>query len=99
MIRNKARQGFAHGNSLKVKYDRPPHGLAKIVEIRQESEDAAVVQWLYSLAEARANFRITSKEADKWQQDELLESDHFDIIFGGNLKGLKQQRVVSNKMF
>lgn len=101
-ISNNAGQTFSKGDIVTVTYDSSQDGVGKIVEVREGNEPVAVVQWLYDLAEARTAAMLIRVRVRDWpadQEDLRLESDHFDLVFGANLRTLEQQPAVHGAKF
>lgn len=99
-ILNDEEQLFRKGDIVDIEFENPPHGVGKLVEIREGSEHAAVVQWLYHKDEARVGEkRLTTAQAKPWLKVSRLQSNHFDVVFGANIRGLRRHLVVNDVVY
>lgn len=98
-ISNQANLSFKVHDVVRVCFDKPPSGHAKIIELRKSREECiAVVQWLYTKSDAK-DAGLTTSRARAWPSRTKLLSNHYQIIPGGNIDRLDDCRISKHKMF
>lgn len=98
-ISNRANLSFQVDDIVRVCFDKPPSGYAKIIELRKgQQECVAVIQWLYTKSDAK-DAGLTKSRARGWPPRTKMLSNHYQIVPGGNIDRLDDCRISKDKMF
>lgn len=84
-IVNQRDHAFQHGDIIRVSFEKPPGGYARIVDLKHDGETFAVIQWLYTKAEA-VRSGLKPAAAKLWPAKTYMFSNHFQVITGSNIE-------------